>query len=387
MPFRDLTVIDLATLGAAPQIAAFFGDMGARVIKVEHPRGDGLRQLVDQRGVPLQWQLINRNKECVSLDVGAPSGRAVLERMLARADLLVCNLSRKRLQRWDLEPEALARRHPRLVAVDLTAYGISGPWAERPGSGTLAEAISGLAALTGPPGGEPTLSPVGLGDHLGVLQGIIAALVGLRGRERGEAAAGFADVAMYQPLLSLLSHRIATAVRDGVEPGRHGNRFPNVAPRNTYRAADGAWVALTAGTDELTRRLFDAIGRPELAAEARFRDNRARLANVEALDAVIGAWIGARAAAAAVEALASAGVSAAVCDSLLSVAANPHFRARGDLLTLGDGDDALTLAAPPAPGRIRWLGRALGADNDAVYRDWLGLGQEEIDELRASGAL
>src|SRR5512144_1317106 len=104
MPFRDLTVIDLATLGAAPQIAAFFGDMGARVIKVEHPRGDGLRQLIDARGVALQWQLINRNKECVTLDVAKPSGHAVLERLLARADLLVCNLSRERLVRWDLTP-------------------------------------------------------------------------------------------------------------------------------------------------------------------------------------------------------------------------------------------------------------------------------------------
>lgn len=388
MPLRDLTVVDIATLGAAPQIAAFFGDMGARVIKVEHPRGDGLRQLLDRRGAALQWQLINRNKECVTLDLARASGRALLERMLERADLLVSNLSRERLERWNLTPEELARRHRRLVAVNLTAYGIAGPWAERPGSGTSAEAISGLAALTGPADGEPTLSPVGLGDYVGVLQGIIAALVGLHARDRAAGTGpAFFDVAMYQPLLALLSHRIATAVRDGAEPGRHGNRFPNVAPRNTYRTADGAWVAITAGTDELAHRLFAAIGAPDLAADARFRDNLARLANVDALDAIIGAWMRGRGADDAVEALVRAGVSAAVCDSLRGVAANPHFRARGELLAHGEGEDALTLAAPLAPGTIRWLGRDLGADNDAVYGRWLGLTGAEIDDLRRSGAL
>src|SRR5262249_6166092 len=134
MPFRALTVIDLATLGAAPQIASFFGDLGARVIKVEHPRGDGLRQLIDERGDALQWRIINRTKECVTLDVSRPEGREILGRLLARADLLVSNLSAERLQRWGLRENDLHARHPRLVTVNLTAYGLSGPWSERPGS-------------------------------------------------------------------------------------------------------------------------------------------------------------------------------------------------------------------------------------------------------------
>ena len=185
MSFRHLTVVDIATLAAAPQIAAFFGDFGARVIKVEHPRGDSLRRLVDRRGAALQ-----------------------------------------------------------LVVVNLTAYGTTGPWADRTGSGTLAEAMSGLAGLTGPADAPPTLSPVGLGDYMGVQQGIIAALLGLYARDaRGGSDRGeLLDVAMYEPLLGLLAPRIAAARRDGVEPGRHGNRFPTVAPRNTYRTADGAWV-------------------------------------------------------------------------------------------------------------------------------------------------
>jgi len=374
MPFRKLTVIDIATLAAAPQIAAFFGDFGARVIKVEHPRGDALRQLVDRRGAALQWKLVNRNKQCVTLDLTKPAGRALLDRMLVRADLLVCALNRERLLKWGLDPEPLRTRHPRLVTVNLTAYGTTGPWAERSGSGTLAEAMSGLAALTGPADAPPTLSPVGLGDYLGVVQGIIAALMGLYARDAGggKRAGESFDVAMYEPLLALLSQRITVAVRDGEEPGRHGNRFPAVAPRNTYRTADGEWVALTAGTDDLVRRLLHVIERPELCDDPRFRDNRARVANVDALDAIIGAWIGARSLDVVVEAFNGANVSLAGVDGLLRVAANPHFRARGNLLEIDDPDAGRLTTAAPAPlrgndpGRIRHLGRGRGAGKGAV---------------------
>lgn len=364
LPFEGILVIDLATLGAAPQIATFFGDLGARVIKVEPPRGDGLRQLVDRRGVALQWQILNRNKECVRLDVATPAGRRALDDLLGRADLLVSNLDRERLRKWKLGAKTLARRFPRLVTVNLTAYGLTGPWSKRPGSGTLAEAAAGLAALTGAADAPPGLSPVGLGDALGALHGIIAALTGLwsRDRKRFAASTSFFDLSMQQPILALLSHRIATAVRDGEEPGRHGNRFPNVAPRNTYRAADGAWVALTAGTDAMCKRVFAAIGRSELAGDERFRSNLSRLANVDALDAIIGDWIAARSSGEVVDELTAAGVSLARCDDLRAVAANEHFRRRGDLVEV----DGLTLAAPLKPGRIRWLGRPLGADDGAL---------------------
>ena len=394
MPFRDLTVVDLATLGAAPQIAAFFGDFGARVIKLEHPRGDALRRLVDRRGVALSWKLVNRNKQCVTLDLAKPAGRVLLDRILTRADLLVAAVSGERLRRWQLDSDHLAERHPRLVLVNLTTYGSSGPWADRPGSGTLAEAISGLAGLTGPPEAPPTLSPVGLGDYLGVLQGIIAALTGLYSRDAcGSGRGGLFDVAMYEPLLGLLSQRIAASVREGVEPGRHGNRFPTMAPRNTYRTADGAWVALTAGTDELVGRMFRLFGRPELADDPRFRTNRARLDHVEELDEIIGGWIGARGRDEIVTAFNEAGVSLAAVDGLLQAAANPHFRARENLAEVADEEAGLiTMSAPSPvgssePGRIRHLGRALGADNRAVYCDWLGLDEKEMRRLVDEGVI
>jgi crotonobetainyl-CoA:carnitine CoA-transferase CaiB-like acyl-CoA transferase len=384
-PFARLVVIDVATLNAAPHVATFFGDLGARVVKVEHPRGDPLRQLADARGAAIQWKLANRNKECITLDVGEPRGRALLDRLLERADVLVSSLPPARLAALALAAEPLRARHPRLVAVNLTTYGAVGPWADRPGSGTLAEAASGLAHLTGASDGPPTLAPVGLGDHLGVLHGIIAALVGLATRADGGRAF---DVSMTEALLALMGQRLAQVARDGVDPGRRGNRFPTMAPRNTYRAGDGRWIALTAGTNELVARLVGAIGRPELAADPRFRTNRARLEHVDALDEAIGAWVAGRSAADAVEALVAARVSAAVVDDVPAVLANPHFRARGEVVTVDDpelGD--VTTAAPfvAGLGAIHHLGRELGADNAAVYVDWLGVDVAELDRLRAAG--
>jgi crotonobetainyl-CoA:carnitine CoA-transferase CaiB-like acyl-CoA transferase len=386
-PFADLVVVDVATLNAAPQIATFFGDLGARVIKVEHPRGDPLRQLVDERGTSIQWALANRNKDCVTLDVTRPEGRDVLHRLLARTDVVVSSASAERLAAWTLDPATLRGRHPRLVAVNLTTFGTTGPWSDRPGSGTLAEAVTGLAHLTGAADAPPTLAPVGLGDHLGVLHGIIAALLGLLTRDRG--AATF-DVAMTEPILALLGQRIAQVARSGVDPGRHGNRFPTMAPRNTYRASDGRWVAITAGTTDLMERLCAVMGRPALARDERFRTNRSRLAHVDALDTVIGAWVAARSAADAAAALVAGRVSAAMVDDVPGVLANPHFRARGDLVTVDDPLlGPITTAAPflTGHGTIRHLGRDLGADNASVYGEWLGMTTTELDGLRTAGVV
>jgi crotonobetainyl-CoA:carnitine CoA-transferase CaiB-like acyl-CoA transferase len=385
-PFADLVVVDLATLNAAPQIATFFADLGARVIKIEHPRGDPLRDLVDETGASLQWKLANRNKACITLDVAAAEGRVVLERLLERADLLVSALPAERLAAWALDRATTTARHPRLVVVNLTTFGTTGPWSDRPGSGTLAEAATGLAHLTGAADGPPTLAPVGLGDHLGVMHGIIAALTGIASREHGGER--WFDLSMTAPLLGLLGQRLAQVARSGVDPGRRGNRFPTMAPRNTYRAGDGRFVAITAGTNELARRLFDVIGRPELADDPRFRTNRARLANVDALDAAIGDWMAARPAAVAVEELAAARVSAAVVDDVPAVLGNPHFRARGEIVSVDDPDlGAIAVAAPfsGGPGTIRHLGRERGADNRDVYVEWLGLDEAELERLRAAG--
>jgi formyl-CoA transferase len=197
---------------------------------------------------------------------------------------------------------------------------------------------------------------------------------------------------MYEPLLGLLAQRIAVTARDGTEPGRHGNRFPTMAPRNTYRTADGEWVAITAGTDELVRRALAVVGRPELADDPRFRTNLARVAHADELDEVLGAWIGARACAEVVDAFTHAGVSLAAVDGPRRVARNPHFAARGDLTTVGTAGGSITTAAPtphyaPSPGRIGSLGGALGEANEEIYGGLLGLAADEIAALHRDGVI
>jgi crotonobetainyl-CoA:carnitine CoA-transferase CaiB-like acyl-CoA transferase len=222
---------------------------------------------------------------------------------------------------------------------------------------------------------------------MGVLHGIIAALTGLLVRESGGISF---DLSMTEPLLALLSQRLAQVGRTGVDPGRRGNRFPTTAPRNTYRAVDGRWIAITAGTDALVARLFAVIGRPELRDDPRFDTSAARLANVEELDALINAWVGSRSAAAAVEAFVAARVSAAVVDDMTEVLANPHFRARGEVLTVDDPEIGPITTARPGIGElgtIRHLGRALGADNAAIYGEWLGIDPSEIARMRTDGII
>ena len=380
MPFRRLTVVDVATLAAAPQIAAFFGDFGARVVKVEHPRGDSLRRLVDARGDALQWKIVNRNKQCVTLDLTRPAGRELLDRMLARADLLIAALDRDRLARWGLDERHLARSHPRLVVVNLTAYGSDGPWSERPGSGTLAEAMSGLAGLTGPAGGPPTLSPVGLGDYMGVLQGIIAALVGLYARDTGPAGAcgEMLDVAMYEPLLGLLSQRIAAAVRDRVEPGRHGNRFPDRGaaqhlPHRRRRMGGPDGGNGRAGAPPVpSRRPARARRRRALPGQPGASGTRRRArSDHRGLDRRAPPRRGGRCVRRRRRLLAAV-------DGLLRVASNPHFRARGSLLEVDDPQAGPITLASPSPRRerdgprVRHLGRERGADNRRGLRRLAG---------------
>ena len=388
MPLSKLTVVDLATLAAAPQIAAFFGDFGARVIKVEHPRGDSLRRLVDARGVPLTWKIVNRNKQHVTLDVTKPEGRALLDEMLARADLLVCNLGRERLARFGLERAHLAAAHPRLVVVNLTAYGTDGPWAERPGSGTLAEAMSGLAQLVGYPDRPPLLPPLALGDNIGAIAGAFAVMTALFHRERtGEGQE--IDLALVEPLLAVLG--IQTLVRSvtGISMTRQGNRVNHLAPRGAWETVDGRWISVTVGNDNTFRSLAEAMGMPGLVDEPRFATNRARLANVDAIEGVLAEWFGRTKFEDAIRALESKKVAHAPLYDAEQLLSDPQLTSRRAFVQVED--EELGHATLPnviarfsrTPGEVRYAGRPKGADNGRIYQERLGLTEEEVGELAA----
>lgn len=390
-----LRILDLATMAAGPWAASYLADWGAEVIKVEHPEtGDHVRRWGRAKdGVPLFWKSLSRNKRAITLRLSHPEGRAVALDLVRHCDAVVENFRPGVMERWGLGPDDLRAARPDVIVLRTTAFGQTGPYAGRPGFGTLAEAMSGLAHLTGEPDGPPTLAAYPLADGVGGLAGAMALLAALYHRDVAGGPGQIIDNAICEANLQLIEYMVLEHDQLGVVPGRQGNRLPGLAPRNAYPTLDGGYVAISGGTQSTVARLFEAIGRPELTVDPRFATAAGRVANVAALDAIIGGWIVERTTGTVMEVFDRFEVAAAPVADIAQVFANPHYRARGTIVEVEDEDlgRVRTLAPHPrlsaTPGRIRGMGPALGRDTEAVLRDLLGYGPERIAALRSAGAI
>jgi crotonobetainyl-CoA:carnitine CoA-transferase CaiB-like acyl-CoA transferase len=374
-----LRVLDISTLFAAPQIAAVLGDLGADVVKVEQPQGDPLRAMGAQRnGRSLMWALVARNKRSVTLDLDSDGGRDVLHRLVERADVLVENFPSSTLERWHCTYEELAARNPRLVMVSVSCYGATGPYRDRPGAGTLAEAFGGLTYMIGEADGPPMLPSLALGDSVTALVGVIGALAACYHRDTGGGRGQRVDVSMYEPVLQLLAGTIAAYDPSRDPPRRTGSRVPGGVPRNVYRTRDGEWVAVSGTTDAQVARLLPLLGRDTPADQERFGRSAARLAAADELDGLVADWIAARDRDEVLDALLDARIPAAPVNDLAAILDDPHVSSRSSVLRVDDDElGAMTMPAPTprlgaTPGRIRATGPGLGAHNDEVFREWLG---------------
>ncbi|MGW1588956.1 CaiB/BaiF CoA transferase family protein [Streptomyces sp. NPDC002386] len=388
-----LRVLDLATLFAGPMAATLLGDYGADVIKVEHPgrpdpsRGHGPAK----HGVGLWWKVLGRNKRTITLDLSRPGGRATLLRLAATADVVIENFRPGTLEKWDLGWPELSAANPRLVLARVTAFGQFGPYAHRPGFGTLAEAMSGFAALTGEPDAPPTLPPFGLADSVAALATAYAVLTALAGRDRtGEGQV--VDMAIIEPILAVLGPQPTWYDQLGYVQERTGNRSANNAPRNTYRTADGAWVAVSTSAQSVAERVMRLVGRPELIEEPWFATGAQRAAHADVLDAAVGSWIAARDRAEVLAAFEKAEAAVAPVQDVRDVLADPQYQALDTVTTVDDPElgplrmQNVLFRLSGTPGAIRWAGRPHGADTDAVLTE-LGLGPQELRALREEGAL
>ena len=295
LPLEGLKVVDIAVLFAAPTISQNMGDFGAEVIKVEHPKlGDSLRTLgAAKDGVPLWWKITNRNKKCVTLDLHQPEGQELLKQLIAEADVLTENFRPGTLERWGLGWETLHAINPRLIMVRVSGFGQTGPYKDRPGFGTLAEAMSGFAHMTGQPDGPPTLPGFGLADSMAGQFGTWAVMFALYERDHKSKKGQMLDLSVLEPLFTATGDQVLAYDQLGTIQQRTGNRVPSIgAPRNTYQSKDRKWLALSANAPALAKRVFAAIGQPELIDDPRFRDNRARIKNIDEVDAIVGGWIG-----------------------------------------------------------------------------------------------
>ncbi|MFJ4683388.1 CaiB/BaiF CoA transferase family protein [Streptomyces sp. NPDC088789] len=392
-PLGGVRVLDLATLFAGPLAATLLGDFGAEVVKVEHPtrpdpsRGHG----PSKDGIGLWWKFLGRNKRTITLDLSTPGGRRTLLRLAASADVIVENFRPGTLEKWDLGwPELSAANH-RLVLARVTGFGQFGPYAHRPGFGTLAEAMSGFAAITGEPDAPPTLPPFGLADSIAGLATAYAVLTALAARDRtGEGQV--VDLALIEPILTVLGPHPTWYDQLGHVQERTGNRSANNAPRNTYRTADGSWVAVSTSAQSVAERVMRLVGRPELIAEPWFASGAERAQHADVLDGAVGSWIAERPRDEVLAAFEKAEAAVAPIQDVREVMTDPQYAALDTVTTVDDPDlgplrmQNVLFRLSATPGAIRWAGRPHGADTDTVLTE-LGLTPAELADLRKEGAL
>src|SRR5207302_3973048 len=294
-PLADLTILALSAIVSGGTATSMLADLGAEVIKIEHPKGgDPLRSWGPFiSGQSIWWKIVSRNKKSITLNLSEARGQQILTDLVGRADVLVENFRPGTLERWGLAPEGLLGRNPRLVVLRISGFGQTGPYRHRPGFGTVAEAMSGLVAITGFPDSPPLVPAIPLADEVPGLTGALAVMTALHHRAASGRGQGI-GVSLYEPLFRLLVPYVTQYTARGVLAQRAGNEFPDAAPRNLYRAAGGAWIAVSATSQRVFERLAAAIGRPDLPADPRFSDNAARVEHRRELDAIIGEWMAGR---------------------------------------------------------------------------------------------
>lgn len=392
-PLTGLRVLDLATLFAGPLAATLLGDFGAEVIKVEHPtrpdpsRGHG----PSKNGVGLWWKLLGRNKRTITLDLSRPAGRTTLLRLAATADVVIENFRPGTLEKWDLGWDELSAVNPRLVLARVTGFGQFGPYARRPGFGTLAEAMSGFAAMTGEPDAPPTLPPFGLADSIAALATSYAVMTALAARERtGEGQV--VDMAIIEPILTVLGPQPTWYDQLGHVQPRTGNRSQNNAPRNTYRTADGTWVAVSTSAQSVAERVMRLVGRPELIDEPWFASGADRARHCDVLDTAVGDWIARHTRDDVLTAFEKAEAAVAPVQDVRDVLADPQYQALSTITTVDDPElgplrmQNVLFRLSATPGAIRWAGRPHGADTEEVLTG-LGLTPADVKELREAGVV
>ncbi|MEV1081732.1 CoA transferase [Streptomyces sp. NPDC050211] len=392
-PLTGLRVLDLATLFAGPLAATLLGDFGAEVIKVEHPtkpdpaRGHGPAK----DGVGLWWKLLGRNKRTITLDLSKPGGRTTLLRLAATADVVIENFRPGTLEKWDLGWPELSAANPRLVLTRVTGFGQFGPYAHRPGFGTLAEAMSGFAAITGEPDAPPTLPPFGLADSIAGLATSYAVMTALAARDR-TGAGQVVDMALIEPILTVLGPQPTWYDQLGYVQERTGNRSANNAPRNTYRTADGTWVAVSTSAQSVAERVLRLVGRPDLIDEPWFATGADRARHADVLDEAVGTWIAERPRAEVLAAFEKAEAAVAPIQDVRDVLTDPQYQALGTTTTVDDPElgplrmQNVLFRLSDTPGAIRWTGRPHGADTEQVLTE-LGLTATELEALRKEGAV
>ncbi|OMG70594.1 CaiB/BaiF CoA transferase family protein [Burkholderia ubonensis] len=393
-PLDGIRVLELGQLIAGPFAGRMLAEFGADVIKVEPPgAGDPLRKWrMLHDGTSVWWAAQSRNKTSLTLDLRTPEGQHVIRRLAADADVLIENFRPGTLEGWGLGWDALSAINPGLIMLRVSGYGQTGPYRDRPGFGVIAEAMGGLRHLTGEPGRTPVRVGVSLGDSLSGLHGLIGVLLALRHREQQGGKGQVVDVALYESVFNLMESLLPEYAVFGAVREAAGSSLPGVAPTNAYRCRDGRYALIAGNGDSIFRRLMALVGRPDLGDDPALAHNDGRVAQVERIDAAIGAWTALQDRDDVLAALNEARIPAGRIYDVADIAADPHYHARGMIVddTLPDGTPVRVPGIVPklgaTPGRITRSAPTLGEGTDAVL-DSLGIDAATRDDWRARGVI
>jgi formyl-CoA transferase len=391
-PLHGVRVLDFSRLVAGNMLSLQLADFGAEVVKVETPgRGDTLRDW-READISVHWKVYARNKKSITLNLKAPEAPGIVLDLAAHFDALIESFRFGYLERLGLGPERLLERNPRLVIVRVSGFGQTGPYHERPGFGTLVEAMSGFASRNGFEDREPVLPPLAMADMIAGLYGAMATVIAVRHAERPGGRGQVIDLALLDSIFSILGpeaaiHKLTHRVRRRV-----GSASESTSPRNVYATKDGGWVAISASTQAMTERLFRAIGRGDLNDDPAFKTNAERIKRREEVDGIVGGFIGARSLAEAVAFFEAAGVTAAPVYDIAQFLDDPHVQERGIVAELPDdemGEVPMHTVVPrlsETPGTLRTPAPSIGQHNEEIYGR-VGYSSEQIKALASQGVI
>ena len=391
-PLTDIRMIELGQLIAGPFCGQLFADMGADVIKVEPPgTGDPMREW-GRGDIPLWWRVCARNKRVVTANLREPEGQDLVRRLIAEADLVLENFRPGTMERWGLGYEELCKDNPGLIMVRVSGYGQTGPYARRAGYAAIGEAMGGMRYLCGEPDRQPSRAGLSLGDTLAATYACMGALAALHHRDKtGEGQV--VDASIYESVLNVMEATIPEYAVGKHVRERSGATLPGVSPSNVYDCSDGTFL-IGANQDTVFRRLVAIMDMPELADDPRFDSHTARGVNMAELDEIINEWTRTKTVAEVDALMQEAGVPAGRIYRAPDMLDDPHFQARGAIVETpaDDWPDLKMQNVFPrmsrTQGEIRWPGNTtLGAHNAEVYKDLLGLSDDDLDRLREDSVI